>query len=326
MAAPSYTYTLTNSSTADASQVMQNYNDILNGVTDGTKDLTINALTCNGTVSFKGNVTLGDASADDVTFTGSLASSIGVKTTATYNVGDSTHGLLSIYFGRNSQTVRIVPSATMSATWTMTLPTTAGAGAGYLLSTDGAGVTSWTDLTGSAYYASGTTAGTISGTTQTIAGAKTWSNAATFSSSITVGGNTTSDANLGTISSVSLSEYYRGSFSVTFDAGFGTSQAVTVQYVRIGRIVSLNFPAFTATGANPGVAAITNSSGFGSSLRPAVRTYCCITAANAGTNFQGNMRVDTTGAIKFFKGFNETDTYTNGASIGWEAFSISYIV
>jgi hypothetical protein len=106
MAAPSLTYSLTNGSTADASQVMQNFNDLLNGITDGTKDLSISALTCAGTASLNGHVNLGN------------------------------------YFGANSQTVNVKASSSMSATWTMTLPVTAGT-SGYLLQTDGAGVTSW---------------------------------------------------------------------------------------------------------------------------------------------------------------------------------------
>ena len=64
MAAPAYTYTLTNGTTADASQVMQDFNDILNGVSDGTKDLTFNALTANGAANLKAAVTLGASSAN----------------------------------------------------------------------------------------------------------------------------------------------------------------------------------------------------------------------------------------------------------------------
>ncbi len=142
MAAPTLTYTLTNGATADASQVMQNYNDLLNGITDGSKDLTISALTVNGAASFKGAVTLGDATADDITHTGSLASTIPIKTTGSYDIGSSTLGLRAVYFGANSQTVNLVGSASMSATWTLTLPVTAGAANGFLL-TNGSGVTSW---------------------------------------------------------------------------------------------------------------------------------------------------------------------------------------
>jgi hypothetical protein len=149
----SLTYTLTNGTTADASQVMQNFNDIVNGTSDGTKDFSINALTCAGAATFNGNVTLGNASGDDVTITGSLASSIAIKTTNTYNIGSSTLGLASIYFGANSQTVRVLGSASMSATWTLTLPVTAGTDR-YLLQTNGSGVTSWVPIQRTSEHAS----------------------------------------------------------------------------------------------------------------------------------------------------------------------------
>jgi hypothetical protein len=142
MAAPSLTYSLTNGSTADASQVMQNFNDLLNGITDGTKDLSISALTCAGTASLNGHVNLGNSSADDLIILASLAGSIPIKTTNSYDIGSSTLGLRALYFGANSQTVNVKASSSMSATWTMTLPVTAGT-SGYLLQTDGAGVTSW---------------------------------------------------------------------------------------------------------------------------------------------------------------------------------------
>lgn len=142
MAAPSYTYTLTNGTTADADQVQQNFNDILNGVTDSTKDLSINALTCAGAATLNGNVTLGNGSADDITVTGSLASTIPIKTTASYNIGSSSLGLAGIYFGANSQTVRIIGSGSMAATWTLTLPTNVGT-AGQFLKEGGSGVTAW---------------------------------------------------------------------------------------------------------------------------------------------------------------------------------------
>jgi hypothetical protein len=144
MANPSYTHSLTNGTTADASQVMQNFNDILNGVTDGTKDLSINALTAAGTVNLNGNTTLGNSSADDLTVSASLASSIPVKTTASFDVGSSTLGLQSIYFGRNSQTVRIIGSSSMSATWTLTLPVDDGTTDQWFV-TNGSGTASWTN-------------------------------------------------------------------------------------------------------------------------------------------------------------------------------------
>ena len=83
MAAPSLTYTLTNGTTADASQVQQNFSDLLNGITDGTKDLSISALTCAGTATLNGHVNLGNSSADDLSITASLASTLPIKTTNT---------------------------------------------------------------------------------------------------------------------------------------------------------------------------------------------------------------------------------------------------
>lgn len=99
MAYPSYTYTLTNGTTADASQVMQNLNDILNGVTDGTKDLSIAALTVAGTATLNGNVAIGNASGDELTITASLASSVPIKTNNSYDIGSATLGLRKLYLG-----------------------------------------------------------------------------------------------------------------------------------------------------------------------------------------------------------------------------------
>lgn len=142
MASPSLTYTLTNGTTADASQVQQNFTDLLNGYTDGTKDLSISALTCAGTATLNGHVNLGNSSADDLTVTASLASTLPIKTTNSYDIGSSTLGLRALYLGANSQTVNIKGSGSMSATWTLTLPVTAGS-ANYCLETNGSGVTSW---------------------------------------------------------------------------------------------------------------------------------------------------------------------------------------
>lgn len=174
MAAPSLTYTLTNGTTADASQVMQNFNDLLNGISDATKDLSISALTVAGTFLATGTSnTIGNSSGDDFTLTASLASHIPIKTTATYDIGATTLGLRSIYIGANSQSVRILGSASMSATWTLTLPVTAGS-ANYALITNGSGVSSWSSWTNSAWYASGATAGTVSPDAQAYNGVKTF--------------------------------------------------------------------------------------------------------------------------------------------------------
>jgi hypothetical protein len=146
MASPSVTHTFTNATVADADEVNTNFTDIINGITDGTKDLSISALTCAGAATLNGAVTLGNASGDDITVTGSLASTIPIKTTATYNIGAATLGLLSVYLGRNSQSVRIIGSASMSATYTFTMPTAAGTKGHALYDTDGSATMGWAPL------------------------------------------------------------------------------------------------------------------------------------------------------------------------------------
>jgi hypothetical protein len=128
MASPSVTYTFANSTTADATQVNQNFTDLIAGLTDGTKDLSISALTCAGNVTFNGNTTLGNASGDDIIFTGSLASSIPIKTTNTYDIGSADIGLRYIYLASSAgglSTSRIGASSTASDL-TYTLPATGG--------------------------------------------------------------------------------------------------------------------------------------------------------------------------------------------------------
>lgn len=145
MAAPSYTYTITNGTAADASQVTQNFNDILNGVTDGTKDLTVNALEVNGALQCDGHVTLGNGSGDDITVTGSIASSIAIKTQYSYDFGSATAGIKSIYFGSSDAAARgtRLIGATVAADWTLTLPTAVPTAAGKFLAATTAGVSSW---------------------------------------------------------------------------------------------------------------------------------------------------------------------------------------
>lgn len=172
--------------------------------------------------------------------------------------------------------------------------------------------------------ASASARGVITNGTQIIGGSKT------FASGVVIGNNTTSDANYGTITSVTNSNYYRGNFDVTFDTGaFNANQTVTIQYEKTGNLVMLFIPGVStaAKGAAPG-ASISNSSAsnFGSNLRPAVQFYKVITGVNGGNNFIGNMRVATTGAITFFANVNESTAYTTTTNCGWNAFSVTYYV
>lgn len=125
MPAPSVTYVFANSTTADATQVNTNFNDLIAGMTDGTKDFSINALTVAGVATLNGNITLGNASSDDLTVTASLASNLSVKTTNTYDFGSSTIAMRSMYFASAdgaARTTRII-GATIGASYTLTLPT-----------------------------------------------------------------------------------------------------------------------------------------------------------------------------------------------------------
>lgn len=102
MAAPSVTNTFTNGTTADATEVNQNFTDVINGITDGTKDLTISAFTANGAAVFNGTVTLGNATGDDVVFTGYVASTIIPKTNAAYDLGSQTLNWQALYLDNDS--------------------------------------------------------------------------------------------------------------------------------------------------------------------------------------------------------------------------------
>ena len=151
MANITVTNTFSNSTTADATQVNTNFTDIINGTSDGTKDFSISALTCAGAATLNGAVTLGNATGDDITFTGSLASSIPIKTTTSYNIGTSTIGLTSIYFGDAGSAARCtrVIGGTIAAGITLTLPITDGDNRDFIQS-DGSGVLSFVPIRRSA--------------------------------------------------------------------------------------------------------------------------------------------------------------------------------
>lgn len=82
MANPSVTYTFTNSTTADGTQVSQNFTDLINAMTDGTKSFSIDALTVAGAALFNGATTLGNATGDTITIGGYISGSIIGNTTA----------------------------------------------------------------------------------------------------------------------------------------------------------------------------------------------------------------------------------------------------
>lgn len=140
MAAPSKTYTLANSTTADATQVETNFNDVLGCMSSGLIDFSILTLVVASTCTLSGAVTLGSSSSNDLTVNASLASSIPIKTTFSYDIGTSTIGLRDIYLGSADSAARTtkIRGATVASSYTLTLPTTGGT-SGYYLNTNGSG-------------------------------------------------------------------------------------------------------------------------------------------------------------------------------------------
>lgn len=336
MAAPSYTYTLTNGSTADATQVMQDFNDILNGATDGTKDLTFNALTANGAANLKAAVTLGASSANLLTINGALNSTIVLNTDAAFDIGSSTKGLRSVYFGANSQRVRILPSASTSASWTLTLPPTGGTNT-YALTTDGSGTASWGVLattgggTGTATYASsyGPVYVGLSGTALVGMAAGT-------TSQVMIGGGVAAAPAWGSVPVAALpaastsaagSVTYEdsGTFSATFTGPRNTG-ALTVNYVRVGKIVTLTVPANNGTSSSG--AHFTAATSIPSGLRPtAITQYALVNIQNSGTNSTGMLYVDSAGNLAVFADLN-TGNFAATGTVGWGSgpINITYVI
>jgi len=89
MAYITVTNTLVNGNTADAGELNTNFTDIINGTSDGSKDLNVAALTCAGNVTFNGNTTIGNATSDTITFTARAASDFLPSADDTYDLGSS---------------------------------------------------------------------------------------------------------------------------------------------------------------------------------------------------------------------------------------------
>jgi hypothetical protein len=98
MAYPAVTYTFTNGTTASATEVNQNFTDLINGLSDGTKDLSISALTVAGTASLNGAVNIGNATSDDIAVNGYITTALIPKTDDSYDLGTSALAWQDGYF------------------------------------------------------------------------------------------------------------------------------------------------------------------------------------------------------------------------------------
>jgi hypothetical protein len=98
MAYPSVTYTFTNGTTASATEVNQNFTDLINGLSDGTKDLSISALTVAGTASLNGAVNIGNATSDDIAVNGYITTALIPKSDDSYDLGTAALAWQDAYF------------------------------------------------------------------------------------------------------------------------------------------------------------------------------------------------------------------------------------
>lgn len=89
MAFPSVTYNFENGSPSDGDQVDTNFNDLINGFSDGTKDMNMAAGTFGGNLTANGNVALGNGATDEINTTGRWVSDLLPLTTDTYDLGSS---------------------------------------------------------------------------------------------------------------------------------------------------------------------------------------------------------------------------------------------
>lgn len=147
MGFPTVTYTFANASTADATQVNQNFTDLINGASDGTKNYNISALTAGGASVLNGAVTLGASTSNLIVFNGAVNSDIPINTNTTYSIGAATKGLLGVYIGGSSTfTVRLL-GGTQAASYSLTLPTAVPGGSKYIVESDTSGVLSFSSRT-----------------------------------------------------------------------------------------------------------------------------------------------------------------------------------
>ena len=122
MAFPSVTNTFVNGASADAGEVNTNFTDVINGLSDGTKDFSMSAGTLAGVLTCNGNVVLGNGTGDDITITGSLAATLNIKTDGTFDLGTTAAGLRVGYFGDAGGNTVGIQAPAIASNFLFTLP------------------------------------------------------------------------------------------------------------------------------------------------------------------------------------------------------------
>ena len=88
-------------------------------------------------------MTLGNATADDITITGSLAATINIKTNNSFNIGSAALGLAGVFLGAPSgRSTRVTAHQSLGGSNTLVLPDGNGTSR-YYIETDGSGNLSW---------------------------------------------------------------------------------------------------------------------------------------------------------------------------------------
>lgn len=289
------TYTLQNQTKTSANKIMTNFNDLLAALTDNTKDIDVGSLHSTGIVEVYAPSTFGTATGDDITFTGSLASHISIKTTNSYDIGSSTKGLRALYFGRNSQTVNLKASSSMSATWTLTLPVTAGSD-GYGLTTDGSGNTAWS-------------------------GVGRLGSASTFASLNTLSGGVILGSDLST-----MSNYSSETTTISFNSG-AISASVSATTTRIGSIVTLTLTGVNATTTTGNSSMTTSAGAIPAAYRPTTDVRFLISTRVNNVLQAGTLYVASAGYVTVIFNTDETTAPGNGVpSCGYQLCSVSYTI
>lgn len=120
----------------------------------------------------------------------------------------------------------------------------------------------------------------------------------------------------------SLDYYEDYSYSATFSGIWASSQTVTVRIVRVGKLVTMQFPylnvaATTAAGINMDTA-------IPARFRPAVDQMFTIDVFNNSARVFANLFTNTSGGGGFYGGIFGT-SFTASGTGGWNSFSVSWL-
>lgn len=142
---------------------------------------------------------------------------------------------------------------------------------------------------------------------------------------LTIGQNTTGDSGYGTISGVTNSAYYTGSFSVNFTGPRSVTKTIT--YTRSGSIVVFILPSDNATNCTVSTTFAAAAASVPANLRPTTNTAfqaIGVVNANAQVATPGSWRINTDGSIELTRDFAQANFSGTTQPCGW--LSGSYVL